>query len=260
VNTAFRALWWAVDPQTWLPALGLAALVMLTWKRTRATVALGAATLGLWVLLCVVPLGPAVFCALEEAFPVAYPNGPVSAVVVLGGSEEAELTAAHGRPAFNGAGERVMAGVELARLHPEASLVLTGGRPVPWREGPAEAVVARQQVVALGVPAERVRVDVDAANTQENARNVKALLGPLQGAVVLVSSAFHLPRAVLLFEGQGQRVSPFPVDHRCLPGMAWDWAPSRNLGLLSVALHEWAGLLVYRLRGDTHALWPGGTE
>jgi uncharacterized SAM-binding protein YcdF (DUF218 family) len=68
-----------------------------------------------------------------------------------------------------------------------------------------------------------------------------------------------MPRAMGLFRKAGFNVVAYPVDYRS-HGNAGDWRlnrePSRDLRLFDVAVHEWAGLLAYRLSGKTDALFP----
>ena len=89
----------------------------------------------------------------------------------------------------------------------------------------------------------------------------KALAKPQPGETwVLVTSAFHMPRAVGLFRRAGFEVLPWPTDYFA----AGDEGPAFRLGsaaenvaVASVALREWAGLAGYYLTGKIDALVPG---
>jgi uncharacterized SAM-binding protein YcdF (DUF218 family) len=98
-------------------------------------------------------------------------------------------------------------------------------------------------------------------NTAENAAFSKALVAPKPGERwLLVTSAMHMPRAIGAFREAGFPVEAYPVDYQTN-----GWQDLRNvfgslsggLGQLDGALHEWIGLIAYRLTGKSSALFPG---
>lgn len=151
--------------------------------------------------------------------------------------------------------DRFVAGVELALADKAPLLVFTGGASDRYPGAPLEGDVLTSRAVALGVAAERVRTTGRVVNTAEEAVAVAALLraAALGDAphVLLVTSAFHLPRAQALFERQGLRVTPFPVDFQVhADRRAWwgDLLPSAAaLRDTERALREFYGRVVYRV-------------
>src|SRR3546814_1535478 len=95
-------------------------------------------------------------------------------------------------------------------------------------------------------------------NTAENARLTAALVGQGDGRPwLLVTSAWHMPRAVASFRAAGLEVLAYPVDFRTEPArLHWPRDPGASLGLAGLALHEWLGLLVYYLAGNSDAFFP----
>ncbi len=107
----------------------------------------------------------------------------------------------------------------------------------------------------LGVPADRIVVTGIVANTADEAREVAHLLAGRQlmaPRVLLVTSAFHMPRARQVFEQQGLVVEPFPVDFRFSEGGSTtilDFLPSVGaLDQTQTALREFYGRAFYWLR------------
>jgi uncharacterized SAM-binding protein YcdF (DUF218 family) len=77
---------------------------------------------------------------------------------------------------------------------------------------------------------------------------------------LLVTSGWHMPRAIGVFRQAGLPVEPWPVDYRTAG--PWDAArlfnsPAEGLRRLDIAVREWIGLLAYRLSGRSSALFPG---
>ena len=132
-------------------------------------------------------------------------------------------------------------------------LIFTGGWWPTLPALPPEGDVLRDQAIAFGIPAGSVFSTARVSNTSDEANEVAAML-PAGSTVVLVTSAFHMPRARLLFERQGLSVMPFAVDFQATG--AWAGHPLRNplnyiptarsLQSSSRALREVIGRIIYR--------------
>jgi len=98
----------------------------------------------------------------------------------------------------------------------------------------------RTFLLALGVPAEAIVDEPEALNTVENIRNVRAMVG--DGLVALVTSAYHMPRALRIAAQARLAVGAFPTDYQATPSvrLPWDnWMPSVDgLGSSIMAIKE----------------------
>ena len=98
------------------------------------------------------------------------------------------------------------------------------------------------------------------SNTLENAILSKDLARPQPGERwLLVTSAYHMPRAIGIFRKAGFDVEPYPVDWRTSgSGDALRPFPTVGDGLrrTDTAVREWVGLLVYWLMGMSSSLFP----
>jgi uncharacterized SAM-binding protein YcdF (DUF218 family) len=217
-----------------------------------------ATTMGL--LLWIVPLGSWWLQALETTFPEPALPGRVDGIVVLGGDVDTGLVRRVGAAAAGDGGmPRLVAAAELARRHPDARLVFTGGSGNLFAPDDRDADAARPLLARLGVPPERVLFEDRSRNTHENATESFRLARPGPDETwVLVTSAFHMPRAIGCFRRAGWRVIAFPVDRRADPaeGISLNRSPGRRLGEFGRALRETIGLAVYRLLDRTDAFWP----
>jgi uncharacterized SAM-binding protein YcdF (DUF218 family) len=111
-------------------------------------------------------------------------------------------------------------------------------------------------LVRLGIKSESV---VQPRTTSEDALHCAALLKPRPSERwLLVTYAFHMPRAVGCFRAAGFQVEPYPVKFNTRPSISfYPLAPSFALSVLNGAAKEWIGLIAYRLMGKTDALFPG---
>src|SRR6185295_10248649 len=120
-----------------------------------------------------------------------------------------------------------------------------------------ESEVGRRFLIDLGVPAERIEMEEMSRTTFENAAESLAIAKPKSGETwLLVTSAYNMPRAVASFRAVGFEVVPYPVDYRTRPADLRRPVATvvGGLELTDIAVHEWLGLLGYRLTGRTQSL------
>ena len=254
---ATKLIWLAVRPETLLILLLLVAYAAFWggWLRV-VWCSLFLATLG-FLVIAVLPLGQLVMAPLETAFPSRPSVRAPAGIVVLGGGEDTDRAAAWRQPLVNEAGDRFLAGITLARRYPDAQLVFTGGRGEVLGSGPSGATVAERIFEQAGIPRSRLTLEGKSRNTAENARRTRDLVDRAgQGPWLLVTSAFHMPRAVATFCAAGWRdIVPWPTDYRT--GTFWSdvgWSLASNLDALNTGIKEWVGLLGYRVLGHTDRL------
>jgi uncharacterized SAM-binding protein YcdF (DUF218 family) len=255
-----KLIWTVLSPDGLFVILLTLCLVLLLARRTRMAVALlSVLTIGV-LLLSLFPLGNWLLYPLERRFQ-HNPELPqrVDGIIVLGGSVMPAQSVEWQQLETNHAHERLSSFIQLAQRYPEARLVFSGGNASLDRSRPTEAQVAESYFVAAGIPAERLIIDSNARNTAENTLYSKQLAKPVPDEHwLLITSAYHMPRAIGVFCRQDWQVIPYPVDHQVVS--AQRFRPGFNLLLhaynLDMAAHEWLGLLAYYLTGKTHQLLP----
>ena len=109
------------------------------------------------------------------------------------------------------ASDRIFAGIDLIKENKAPALVLTGGK-LPWSVGKPEGEYLRDIAEKLGVSSDVILLTENVQNTDQEAKAVAKLLNKEVPNIILVTSAFHMPRAQKVFEAAGIVVSPFPVD------------------------------------------------
>src|SRR4051812_48086930 len=242
--------WFFATPSNLLPSLVLVGLALMLTRLRRTGWAL--AVLGVAGLFGagLSPLANWVIGPLQERFPVFRDDGrPVAGIVVLGGAVEAEESIGRGQLATNEAAERVIFMADLARRYPDAKILFSGGGSTLIVEETPEAAALARFIETLGVAKDRVIFEGRSRTTRENAVFSRELAQPDPGERwLLVTSAWHVPRAIGCFRQAGFAVTAYPVDFRT-PGPI-DNRPfafvSLGLRRLDVATKEWAGLVGYR--------------
>jgi uncharacterized SAM-binding protein YcdF (DUF218 family) len=145
---------------------------------------------------------------------------------------------------------RTVVAVRLHKRFHAGPLIFAGGSGEPLAPGLDEGGAMRDLAVELGVPPEEVITEGRSRTSGESARLTAALLEP-RGIrrILLVTSAYHLPRSVRLFRRQGLEVVPYPAEFLSRPRSFQLRSFVPVLGRLYVvdtALHEYFGMLADR--------------
>jgi uncharacterized SAM-binding protein YcdF (DUF218 family) len=211
--------------------------------------------------VCATNLGTLAIRPLERQFPMLAEPARIDGIVVLGGGMDGELNGANHGWELNRFGDRFVEALRLALRHPEAKVLIAGGIAVLSEAQETEAAAGARFFEAFGIAPSRLLLDDRSRNTEENAVFSKAIAKPEPDETwVLVTSAFHMPRAVGLFRRVGFEVLPWPTDYFTAGDEGPAFNPesaSDNLAVASVAAREWAGLVGYYLSGKIDQILPG---
>jgi uncharacterized SAM-binding protein YcdF (DUF218 family) len=250
-------------PTNFLIVLALAGVVLSLTRFARAGRRLMIAAIVLLALAAFSPLGNLLLYPLENRFPPWDPaQGAPDGIVVLGGSIDPDLSAAHDVPVIRGAPDRIVAAAALAQKYRNAKIVFTGGSSNLIADEAREADYALATLESLGVDKARLMMDRASRNTYENALFSKQLAAPKPGERwLLVTSAYHMPRSVALFRKAGFAVEPYPVDWHvgrdAVDVLAFTQFSTDGLVRTDIAVREWLGLVAYWVVGRTSVLFPG---
>ncbi len=244
-----RILELLVMPPTSLIALGLVAIA-LSRRRPKAGRLLGLATAGLAAVLSLPYVGGVLLHSLQrvKALPAEELVTEAQAIVVLS-AEHNQAGPEYGGP--------TVGPITLERLRYAANLSLRTGLPIACSGGvPRRDVAPMAELMRAALEREfgvEVRwIESRSANTRENARFTAELLLPLGiERILLVTHAWHQPRAIAAFESAGFAVTPAPTGFRIHPAWEWDsFVPTAKAFRESCwALHEWVGRAWYGMTG-----------
>lgn len=172
-------------------------------------------------------------------------------VVVLGGFSRNRLD--NGRLELNEAGDRLLAGLDLLRIGQVKKVIISGGDGSLYRTGIDEASEVKQYLEQVGYDTDKIIIEPKSKNTYENAVNTAKILSD-SSKVILITSAFHMPRAAKCFSKHNIDFTPYPVDY--LMDGSSPYSPS---GILipsgtafkkwEILLKEWVGLIAYKVSG-----------
>ncbi|MBF2065032.1 MAG: YdcF family protein [Calothrix sp. C42_A2020_038] len=187
------------------------------------------------------------------------------AIVVLGGATRSAFLP---RPTVDlqEAGDRVIYAAQLYRQKKAPYIILSGGRIEWFGKGTAESEDMAKILTSIGIPQEALIQEPDSLNTYENAVNVRKIIEKRNiKSILLVTSAIHMPRSLLIFQKQFEELNtdiiPAPTDFLVSYGELQELTSTPKVAILNLlpdannlerftsALKEYIGIVIYRLRG-----------
>ena len=188
----------------------------------------------------------------QQYLPVQVARLPrVDAIVLLGGDVGLPLI-----PRLDSEfhGSRALHTLRLYRAGKARMIVVSGGNVFPQNELQAESFYTASLLEEWGVPPDAILIEGNSRNTYENAKETKKLMNSRQfDKILLVTSAFHMPRALATFKMAGIDAIPSPSSYSIVNysrPQILDWIPSlENFGKMQAVIREKLGILVYRYRG-----------
>lgn len=259
-----KLVWGLLSPTSLLVWCLLLATLLIWLNYVRAARRLLTLLSLLAFLIMAYPLSDWLMYPLETRFQPPSPMPEkLDGIIVLGGAENLKLSAGWQRAQVGEGAERILAAAELSRRYPTLPVIYTGGSNlVQMPDLDKEGRVSTTLLTQAGIAPDRIVMESRARNTHENFVMIKPLLPQAAGTYLLVTSAFHMPRAVGVARQQAVTVIPYPVDYRSAkPAQRyWDFDLFAHLDVLEVAWHEWLGLTAYFATGKTSAWMPGPAE
>lgn len=249
-----------LSPLTWsLLFLALA----IPWRRARRYAkrkrVFGAIGLAILLFASSPPVANMLQSRLEHAAPSTYrPDVTYDAVVLLGGVLEEAPTAESGMNSYNENVERLLVTEKLLR-EGHAKVAIISSAPLdPSHPEIGEAVVLAKQLHEWGIAEDRLVIEDKARNTRENAVYSQRLTQAMHlERVLIVTSAFHMPRARECFAAVAMPVDTLAVDYRSHASSSplADYLPRAGaLHITTAMLREMAGRYIYRAQGYGKAL------
>ena len=255
-----RIFWLLVQPLTLVMLFMLLAFLLSFMNRrgwSRFFLILGGLLL---FVTTFTTFGYVLITPLEDRFPRPAEPARIDGIVVLGGAMDGEVNSVRGGWEFNRSGDRYLETLRLALTHPEAKILVAAGPAALALDQEREAFAVHRLLTAFGIAPDRIILDDESRNTEENAQFAKELAGDMTGQTwVLVTSAFHMPRSVGLFRAAEFPVIPWPADYLASGAEGWRIKPDQppeNVAVASIALREWTGLIGYKLSGKISDWFP----
>lgn len=191
--------------------------------------------------------------ALEKNYPpVAADKLPKADVIVLLGGAIRGKVSSETLADMNSLGDRLIFAVAAFKASKAPLILVTGGAPEGYDP---EAELIRDILVTMGVPGDKIILETRNRVTLDSRKYVPETLQSIGAeSILLVTSAFHMRRALWVFESLDITVFAAPTDHQVLlRGTGFnplDYLPNvKALQFTTWAFHEAIGYAYYNVRG-----------
>jgi uncharacterized SAM-binding protein YcdF (DUF218 family) len=249
-----KIIWFVLAPLNFVTICATLGLLFFRLKKPCAATAFFVASMAIFLLVGILPIGANAVHSLESRYskPATMP-AHVDGILVLGGAVESGASQISHMTEFNDAADRVNAALILSRRYPDAKIVFSGGSGRLIHNERIDSIDMRIFLKDMAFNSSKVIYEDQSRTTSENLINSKNILRPKPGETwILVTSAWHMPRAMGVARKLGWGLIPYPVDYRG-PGR-YLWVPHKfdvleNFYMGDLALREMIGIAAYRMNG-----------
>lgn len=248
-----KVFWIVAQPLTLVLICQILAFLALLLRRGKLAGLLSLLAGSILFVVLFTSVGPWSLQKLEARYTRPDITTPPACMIVLGGAFDLEVTAGRGGMEMNQAADRVVEAARLSRLYPQSKILVSGGDGSFSGDYKGDAELAPEFFQAMGVDPSRIIKEAASRNTAENVNETKTLLAANSlSDCLLITSAYHMPRAKALFDQAGVATVPWPSDYRSSGRveLRLDFTqPTLNAQLASTAAREWGAILAARLTG-----------
>lgn len=248
-----KLLYFLTQPINWIIAFLLAALFFRAKRLKKISLRVGIVAMlfftnhGIWNIV-IHYWEPETITAdqITEAYDIA---------ILLGGFSNFLVEPRHDRHNFNSSANRLTETLALYKTNKVKKILVSGGAAEILYKSPSEARAIRTYLLQMGVRPDDIIIEDRSRNTRENAVFTQQLVQAQypSARTLLITSAFHLPRALACFEQVGMTVTPYATDYM---QETTQWTPdfillpnSWTLMRWGLLTKEWIGYVAYWLQG-----------
>jgi len=250
-----KALWSIFQPVQVLVYLLLLVLILSFFNKNKFSKIVNSITIILFILIIFLPNGTYLLQKLENtyAIPKSFPD-KIDGILILGGGINTLLTYQHSQIILNEKIERITESVKLIKQFPDAKVVYSEGVLITSKIDITNIDVVKMFYKQMGVDNKKIIFENKSRNTYENFIFSKKFINNNSNKWILLTSAYHMKRAMSVAEKLELNFIPYPVDYRLQDHYNWKrfyLVKGRtfltNLNHFQLAAHEYIGLIIYYL-------------
>ena len=210
-------------------------------------------------LISFLPIGSYLIYNIEKEYhSYIKPPDQVDGILILGGATNPQLYNEYDQISLNSSSERLVESVFIIKKFDKAKVIFSGGSGILNRPDFDHAQVAKSFYKKIGIEIDKIIFEDNSRNTYENITYSKKIANPkINENWLLITSASHMKRALLIAEKNNWKLIPYAVDFKNIKN--FKLIPNlkllKNLNLFQQGLHEWLGLVSYYLMGRTNKIF-----
>ena len=254
-----KIIWLVVNPFNILVLCLFLTFFLLIIKKKREAFYLLSFSILIIIVCGFFPFGKLLIYSLEKKYhdDVFLPD-KIDGIIILGGATNPFLTDQYDQISLNNSAERLVLSIQLIKKNQNSKIIFSGGSGSISNQELDHAKVAKRFFIEAGIDTNNIIFENKSRNTYENILLSKQLAKPrIDENWLVVTSAYHMNRAVYIGEKLNWKLLPYPVDFY-LP-KKFNIKPTLNLlgnfNYTQKGSHEWIGLISYYLMGRSEKIF-----
>ncbi len=251
-----KILWFFINPFNLLILLFILIITLLFFfKKNKIIYFFLILNIFSFIIFAIFPFGNYLIFKLEKNYhsQFDFPN-KIDGILILGGATNPYLSKEYNQINLNGSAERLVESVKLIKKYKNAKIIFSGGSGSINEPQLDHAKVAKKFFSQMGIDSNLIIFENKSRNTYENILFSKKIVAPKKNEKwIVVTSAFHMNRAIFIAEKYNWELTPYAVDFTQSKKLFL--RPNLNLlgniNTLQHGSHEWIGLIAYYLMGRT---------
>ena len=182
----------------------------------------------------------------------------IEGIIILGGATNPYLSKEYDQIIVNGSAERLIESTFLIKKYPNAKIYFAGGSGSLNFPNLSHSTIAKKFYENYNINTENFFFDYKSRNTYENILYAKEKFNPKKNENwIVITSAFHLNRAISIGEKLDWKLLPYGTDYRVPKKFKWKISLDfiDNLSNFKFASHEWTGLIAYYMMGRSSKIY-----
>ena len=254
-----KLLWYLFNPFNSILFLFFLSVILNFFKFQKFSKIILYFTFLLFFITGALPTGSYLLYLLEKNYhnKVNLPEN-VDGILILSGATNPFLTKEYDQISLNDSVERLTESIQLIKKYPKAKVFFAGGSGLAKYPDLSHSEVAKKFYESLDVNTKNIFFDKKSRNTYENIVFAKMKFNPnINEKWILVTSAFHLKRAISVGEKLGWEFVPYATDYKLPKKFRWKLSFNffNNLGSLQHSSHEWVGIIAYYFMGRSSKIF-----
>ena len=254
-----KILWLMLNPYNFFIFVNLIIIFLYIFKFKIISITLFLINFIFLLTISIFPIGNLLIHKLEKEyhFSTQVPD-IMDGILILGGATSHLLFREFNQVSVNGSAERLIESVKIIRKFENAKIVFSGGSGVLDMPDFGHSDSAKFFYETVGIDTQRIIFENISRNTYENILLSKDIVNPKNTEKwLLITSAFHMKRAILVGKKLEWKLIPYAVDFKTPKEIKFK--PSfnllSNLASFQQASHEWLGLLSYYFMHRTEKIF-----
>ena len=250
-----KILWLILNPFNIFIFITLLSIFLYFIKLRRLSLIIFLINFVFIALISFLPIGSYLIYNIEKEYhSYIKPPDQVDGILILGGATNPLLYNEYHQISLNGSSERLVESVFIIKKFDKAKVIFSGGSGLVNRPDLDHAQVAKSFYKKIGIETNKITFEDESRNTYENIIYSKKIANPkINENWLLITSASHMKRALLIADKNNWKLIPYAVDFKNIKN--FKFIPNlkllKNLNTFQQGSHEWLGLISYYLMGRT---------